>query len=179
MNFILDNLFIIIIAASGLVQWWRSTQEAKRERENPSGGEEYCPQHLEEFLEQAERRLSRPAVPPPLPMVGGLPPQPSFDRNPAPALKKSRPTSEAKAFVMAPHYAEEALEAELARQALIAEQLSGIKQARKKQAPMQTTQRDKAPAVASGSLRDRLKNRLEIRQAFVLKEILDKPVGLR
>lgn len=178
MDFIFDNLIIIIIAASGLVQWWKSTQEAKRERENPQP-EEYLPPELEELLEQMERKPARPAVPPPLP-AGANPVPPSFDRSPVPTLKKAnRPTSEAKAFVNAPHYVEEAQQAELARQAAIAEQLSGLKQARKKQEVIQSAQREKVKTVVSGSIRDRLKNRSELRQAFVLKEFLDKPVGLR
>lgn len=180
MDFILDNIYFIIIAAAGLVQWWKATQEAKKERENPSQSEEYMPRELEEFLEQAERRHVRPAVPPPLPH-GANPVPPSFERSPVPSLKKAnRPTSEAKAFVKAPHYIQEAQEAELARQAAIAEQLSGLKQAKKnKQETIQTANREKAKTVVSGSIRDRLKNRSELRQAFVLKEFLEKPVGLR
>jgi hypothetical protein len=179
MNFILDNIYIIVIAAAGLVQWWKSTQDAKKERENQHLPEEYSRKQLEEFQEQAERRHSRPTAPPPLPR-GSNPVPPSFDRSPTPALKKSRPTSEAKAFVMAPHYQEEALQAELERQAAIAEQLSGLKQARKKQEVILRSKREKAkPAMVSGSIRDRLKNRSELRQAFVLKEFLEKPLGLR
>lgn len=179
MDFIFDNLIIIIIVASALAQWWKSTQEAKKERENPYQPDSDIPRDLEEFLEQVERKQSRPAVPPPLP-PGANPVPPSFDRSPVPTLKKAnRQTSEAKAFVNAPHYQEEALQAELARQAAIAEQLSGLKQTKKKQEAIQTAKREKAKTVVSGSIRDRLKNRSELRQAFVLKEFLDKPAGLR
>ncbi|MES2980688.1 MAG: hypothetical protein V4727_00110 [Verrucomicrobiota bacterium] len=179
MDFIKDYIFIIIIVASALAQWWKSTQEAKKERENPYQPDSHIPRELEDLLEQVERKHPRPAVPPPLPR-GANPVPPSFDRSPVPALKKAnRPTSEAKAFVNAPHYQEEALQAELARQAAIAEQLSGLKQAKKKQEVLLTAKREKAKTVVYGSIRDRLKNRSELRQAFVLKEFLDKPVGLR
>jgi type IV secretory pathway VirB10-like protein len=179
MDFIFDNLIIIIIAASGLVQWWKSTKEAKQERENQPQSEEFAQRELEEFLEQAERRHSRPAVPPPV-SHSKPPTLPSFERTPAPALKKaSQYSTEAKAFINAPHYEEEALQAELARQAAIAEQLSGLKQSKKKHKSTQTTRRSQTKSVVSSSIRDRLKNRSELRQAFVLKEFLEKPVGLR
>ncbi len=175
MDFIFDNIYFFIIAAAGVAQWIKARKESKETQESDS----HIPRELEEFLEQAERRHSRPAVPPPLP-VGNHPVPPSLDRSPAPALKKSnRPTSEAKAFVNAPHYIEEAQQAELARQAAIAEQLSGLKQAKKKQEVLLTAKREKPKTVVSGSIRDRLKNRAELRQAFVLKEFLEKPVGLR
>lgn len=173
MDFVLNNIYIIILAAAGLAQWWKSTQDAKKERESQKPTEEYFPK-------QEERRHSRPVVPPPLP-AGARPVSPKMDRSPTPMLKKaSKPTSEAKVFVNAPHYIEEAQQAELARQAAIAEQLSGLKQARKnKQEAIQAAKREKAKPVVSGSIRDRLKNRSELRQAFVLKEFLEKPVGLR
>ncbi len=174
MDFVFDNIYIIVFVAAGLVQWWKATQNAKKEREEEQRTKKYFSGQVE------ERRHSRPAVPPPLP-AGAHPVPPSFDRSPVPSLKKvNRPTSEAKAFVNAPHYIEEAQQAELARQAAIAEQLSGLKQARKnKQEAIQTAKREKAKTVVSGSIRDRLKNRSELRQAFVLKEFLEKPVGLR
>ncbi len=179
MDFVLNNIYIIIIAAAGLVQWWKSTQDAKKERENQPPSQEYFPREVEEFLEQVERKNSRPVVPPPLP-AGARPVPPKMDRSPAPMLKKAnKPTSEAKAFINAPHYVEEAQQAELARQAAIAEQLSGLKQAKKNQQEILTAKREKAKTVVSGSIRDRLKNRSELRQAFVLKEFLEKPVGLR
>lgn len=174
MDLILDNIYFIIIAAAGLVQWWKTTQNAKKEREEEQRTKKYFSGQVE------ERRQSRPVVPPPLP-AGANPTPPKLDRSPAPMLKKvDRAAAEAKAFVNAPHYIQEAQAAELARQAAIAEQLSGLKQARmNKQEAIQVEKREKAKTVASGSIRDRLKNRSELRQAFVLKEFLEKPVGLR
>lgn len=178
MDFIFDNIYIIIIAAAGLAQWWKSTQDAKKERENQPS-EEYLPQDVQEFLEQVGKRQPRAVVPPPLPK-GASPVPPRMDRSPTPMLKKAhKPTSEAKAFINAPHYIEEEQQAELARQAAIAEQLQGLRQVRKNQEVVLTEKREKAKVVVSGSIRDRLRNRSELRQAFVLKEFLDKPVGLR
>lgn len=179
MDFIFDNIFIIILAASGLVQWWKSTQEAKKERENQRYPEAYDPEELEEFLGQAERRHARPAVPPPLPTAGESQVMPGVERNRVPTLKRSQSIPEAKAFTRAPHYQQEH-EEELARQAALAEQLSGLKKVKKKQEPVLGNSRKKTTKpFVGGSLRDRLSNRRELRQAIVLKEILDKPIGLR
>lgn len=179
MDFVIDNIYFIIIAAAGLVQWWKSTQDAKKERESHPQSEEYLPREVEEFLEQVERRQSRPVVPPPLP-AGAKPVPPRLDRSPVPNLKKAnRPAAGSRLTVTVPSFVEEAQQAELARQAAIAEQIKSLKQAKKNQETVLTTKREKTKTVVSGSIRDRLKNRSELRQAFVLKEFLEKPVGLR
>lgn len=172
-DLIIDNLFILIIVASGLVKWWTDTQEAKRARENPQQGQEFDPEELEDLFEEAERRHSRPAVPPPLP-TSQSGPLPGVDRSPVPNLK--RKTTESSTFVPT-----SGVEAELARQALLAEQLKGLKLAKQAgdSTPVFGQQRKKVTAAPTGSLRSRLANRRELRQAFVLKEILEKPIGLR
>ena len=176
MDFIFDNLIILIIIASGIVKWMISTKEAKEERENQPPPIEYDEQELEEFIEQAERRQARAAVPPPLPM-GESQPLPGVERSPVPDLK--RKSSEPPPVVVATD-----IEDELARQASLAEQLKGLKQA--KQAPtariarLATDVRKKpGSSSAPGSLRSRLSSSRELRQAFVVKEILEKPIGLR
>lgn len=73
---------------------------------------------------------------------------------------------------------------ELERQQRMQEQLRSLKKERT--ASSSTSQpRRKTPAVkpaaavASTSIRSRLKNRSELRRAIVMREILDPPVGLR
>lgn len=179
MEFVLDHIYWIIIAAAGLVQWWRSTQEAKQERENHRPSDEYLPKKVEEFLEQMERRQPKPATPPPLPRKS-QPTPPRLDRAPAPSLKKvNPPNTGSRLSASVPHHIQQAQQAELDRQAAIAEQIKNLKQAKKNQEAAQTAKREKQQPVASGSIRDRLKNRSELRQAFVMKEFLEKPVGLR
>ena len=186
MDFIFDNIIILIIAASGLARWWKATQDAKKERENPVEFEseskfeseyQYDAEELEEFIEQAERRQARAAVPPPLP-VGqhqaevkpSLPPV--LQRSRKPEIEEFDPFSEADDH-----------EKELARQAALAKRLSGLKEARKaREAPQDIrSSGPKKPRVKTpiGGLRSRLRSRQELRQAIVIKEILDKPVGLR
>jgi len=175
MDFIFDNLIILLIVASGLVKWWTTTQEAKRERENPPPTEEYDPGELEDFLEQAARNDPRPAVPPPLP-ANQSGPMPGVERSPVPNLRK-------KSSEPPPLVEMSGVQAELARQAALAEQLKGLKQAKQartaKLAPILGERKKSALAGNTGSLRSRLGNRRELRQAIVLKEILDKPIGLR
>jgi hypothetical protein len=179
MDFIFDNIYIIAVAAAALAQWWKSTQEAKQEREKEYRQEESLPQDYEEFVEEAKRRQARPAVPPPLPPNSPRP-QPSFERNPAPTLKRQQAGPPAQPTQShAAQYAS-AVEAELARQAAISEQLRELKETRKRKTEAaETAKREGAAVAVSGSLRERLKHPTEIRNAFVLKEILDKPISLR
>ena len=168
MDFIFENIIWFIAAAAGLVQWWKSTQEAKEEARRETHEHEYDPGELEEFLEQAERANPRPAVPPPLPMETTVAP---------PALRRSVP--EAPARESNPYQGNAG---ELERQAKLAEQMKLLKQSKKhrnlEDSPI-SNPGWKKPVETTGSLRGRLQNRRELRQAFVLKEILEKPVGLR
>lgn len=164
MDFIFDNIYWLVIAAAGIVQWWKSTQEAKEEaRRNAEG---YRPDEIEEMVAQAERAHPRPAVPPPIPQAA-----------PAPALRRRGQEVPVREFN--PYQANSG---ELERQAKLAEQMKLLKQAKKQrsldESPVSASRRKK-PVESTGSLRGRLQNRRELRQAFVLKEILEKPLGLR
>ncbi len=169
MDFIFDNIIWFIAAAAGLVQWWKATQEAKEEARRETHEHEYDPAELEEFLEQAERTHPRPAVPPPLPQAAPVPAS-------APTMR--RRSQEAPPLEFQPM---EGVSTELERQAKLAEQLKQAKRQRSlDQAPVSASRRKKpVTAESAGTLRGRLQNRRELRQAFVLKEILEKPVGLR
>ena len=172
MNFILDNIIWLLAAAAGIVQWWKSTQEAKAEREL---AEEIRRRRLAEASDEYEeepqypRTGPRPAVPPPLPTSAPpvIPPQ----RRAARSVPEGIPV----AFSDASE--------ELARQQALAEQVRELKKSKRNREGGGA--RISRPAVpqkagpAPSSLRARLSNKRELRQAFVLKEILDKPVGLR
>jgi len=168
MDFVFDNIIWLIAAAAGLVQWWKSSQEAKDERRRNTP--EYDAEELEEFLEQAEPAHPRPAVPPPLPDAAPAP-------SPAPFLRRRGAES--------PPVTVDLLQgnsAELERQASLAEQMKLLKQAKRQHSLEESSMlayQKRKPVEVSTSLRGRLKNRMELRQAFVLKEILEKPVGLR
>ena len=170
MDFIIDNIYLLILAAAGIAQWLKATQEAKKERENPQPKEdEFSLEELEEFIGQAERHHP---VPPPLPTNDGGP-MPGVERSPVPNLKKTNGP---------PSIAEMSRdEGELARQEAIATQLKGLRQAKQARvAKLSTDKKEKGGSASRpGTLRSRLGNRRELRQAIVLREILDKPVGLR
>lgn len=167
MDFIFDNIYWLVIAAAGIVQWWKSTKEAKAAKEEERGNaRDFTPEELEEFFEEVEQAHSRPAVPPPLPQAA-----------PAPVLRRN--ASEPPPLEFDPY---EGISGELDRQAKLAEQVNQLKQAkrpRKREEAPTATSRRKKPVESTGSLRGRLQNRRELRQAFVLKEILEKPIGLR
>ncbi len=172
MDFILDNIIWLLAAAAGIVQWWKSTQEAKAER---ALAEEIRRRRMEEATDgyeeepQYPRTAPRPAVPPPLPASGppAIPPQRRAGRSVPEGIPVDFPEPSG----------------ELARQQALAEQVRELKKTKRNRegGGMRVTR----PAVpqkagpAPSSLRARLSNKRELRQAFVLKEILDRPVGLR
>ena len=77
--------------------------------------------------------------------------------------------------------------AELQRQAAIKEKLKQAKRVKREQVMFgekrkrgQVDVREKASVLAGGgTVRERLRNKGELRRAFVLKEVLEKPVGLK
>lgn len=161
MDFILENIYWLVFAAAGLVQWWKSTKEAKEAEEEARRNP---PEPVsEEWIEDGEWVNPRPAVPPPLPRAA---PPPALRRN----LAQEPPVVPVNS-------------GELERQAKLAEQMRLLKQVRRgrsrEEAPFPRESANESPVEAAVSLRGRLRNRREIRQAFVLKEILDKPIGLR
>ena len=168
MDFIIENIYWLVFAAAGLVQWWKSTQEAKEERRRSE--REIDPADLEEMIEQAERCHPRPAVPPPLPQATSVPaPPPVLERRTTPPPVVIPPLKDG-------------VSTELERQAKLAEQMKRLqleKRQRSREANAIATAGRKKQSQPVGSLRGRLQNRRELRQAFVLKEILEKPVGLR
>jgi hypothetical protein len=204
MDFLLENIYLLIFVAAGIAQWVNSRREAKKaemeearhRREHPQPLEEeedvFGPDfdfgELQENLErELERRAPAPATPPPLPTAttttsGG--PLPGVERTPAPALRRNPPPQPQMETTQAPSK----FEAELARQASMLEQVRIFKQA-KTAKTLEDAAALKARAAYGGaavaraaggtSLRARLRNGRELKQAFVLKEVLEKPVGLR
>ncbi len=201
MDFILDNLYLLIFAAAGIAQWVNSQREAKkaemeahRRREQPEELEEeedvFGPdfdfgETQENHEREVERRAPAPATPPPLPSTttvtssGPLSgpersPVPSLRRNPAPQIELTAVPSR--------------FEEELARQAEMLEQVRVFKQAKsakslEEAAALKTSSAYALAASGRGTgetgLRARLRNTRELKQALVMKEVLDKPVGLR
>ncbi|MEP2775674.1 MAG: hypothetical protein ABJQ29_04345 [Luteolibacter sp.] len=164
MDFIFDNIIWFVMAAAGLVQWWKSTQEAKMEQAAEEARRREA-RDYEEFIEEAEMRLPKAAVPPPLP-AGGAAQAPELRRSNKRAVADAPPLPD--------------MGSELERQALLAEQIREFKRAKKTRSPV-FDHRKKVKPTTTGSIgvKARLGNRRELKDAFVLKEILEKPVGLR
>ena len=171
MDFFFDNVFVIILLFVGAISQWLKARGEARQSQDPG----YDPADLEEMMQEAERHYSRPAVPPPLP-PNAFPQPPGSVIAPTPALRrKSREAEPAPtAFDTA---------SELARQQQLADKLREMKRTRGAREigdsllPQKRPGRD-VSSTSGVSLKSRLGNRKELRQAFVLKEILEKPVGL-
>ena len=172
MDIILDNIFLIILLLVGAISQWIKARADARQEQDPG----FDPSELEEMIEEAERRQARPAVPPPLPPAAFPLPHGS---SVAPAPNLRRASREA---VAPPAAAAFDTSSELARQEQIAEQLKELKRsrgARETGDALIPRHRDRRASPAGASLHARLGNRQELRQAFVLKEILEKPMALR
>jgi hypothetical protein len=169
MDFISEYFYIIILIVGAIAQWMKSRSESRKENGPRNDAED-----LEEMMERAERRQSRPAVPPPLERPLSPPPLPGAGHSPVPELRrKSR--EGAPAFDTS---------GELARQHALAEKLRELKQAKAvkmvgETPPTRVRSVGSATHSAGLGLKARLRDRKELRQAFVLKEILEKPVALR
>lgn len=174
MDFILDNIFIIILLFVGAIsQWLKSRGEAAQDKD-PG----FDPTDFEEMIEEAERRQSLPAVPPPLPSPVFNRPQQGPAATPVPALRRSQREA------ARPAAATYDSGAELARQEGLAKELKEMKRAKGARATADQAIPRIRPAGTSGpiaatTLNARLRSRRELRQAFVLREILEKPLGLR
>lgn len=164
MSFVFDNLIWLLAAAAGLVQWWKATQEAKEEKQRER---EFQPTEIEEFEVVPKRRLARTILPPRMPDMVPTPP---------PILRRSAPEP----FVVRTP-ANEINARELEAQTRLAEQLHQFNKERrdKKREESPISASPKQLVASSLSLQGELRSRKEIRKAFVLKEILERPLGLR
>lgn len=149
MSWILEHLQLVLIVGLGLAGWLKSRYDAQQAAE----------EHEEEEIMPPPLRR-----PPPMPQkVKAVP------RDAVPAV----PVQDL---------------GELRRQQELADRLRVIRDARKERKPiagMATASRSRlapvrgAVAVTGMPLRARLHNSAEVRAAVVLREVLDRPVGLR
>lgn len=172
MDFIFDNIIWFVAAAAGLVQWWKSTQDAKAEQKAAEERQREM-ESYEEFVEDVESSLPKAAVPPPLPAGGGEP-MPGMGRSPVPDLRRRERREVAEAAPLPE------MNSELERQAALAEQIRELKRAKNASRPaFNNRKQKKVETGGGGGLKARLRNGRELKDAIVLKEILEKPVGLR
>ena len=183
MQWIFDNLQILI-AGAALVAYWlnnmrQAKEEAARERQEAEAEVEdhFGPDFDFGTPEEATppRQNTPPPAPPPKPQAG-----------PPPILRPTRAASPPPAVLSA-------VETEMARQQALQERLRQVREARQTRTTATTTGGAAAtqarvtgrtatspatPASASASLARRLRDRQEIRRAIVLREILGPPPGL-
>lgn len=154
-QFIIDNIKILIFVGAAVLWVIGKIAEAKKKQQEPQD-EPWSPEEDDGYDYEDERQPDfqpyHPAVPPPLPRAVAPPVLPAEDR-------------------------------ELARQRAMQERLSALrkertsvaKAARKPKMAKTTT----TPTASPSLLKERLRNRTELRRAIVMREILDPPVGLR
>jgi type IV secretory pathway VirB10-like protein len=154
-EFITNNIKLLIFAGAAVLWVIGKISEARKNKEEQTQQEqEPWSQDDDEYdYDEHEEPVPPPyrtSVPPPLPRAVAPPVLPSDDR-------------------------------ELARQRAMQERLSALRKERTAvskaaRKPAKTTAQ---PMVSPSSLKDRLRDRRELRRAIVMREILDPPVGLR
>ncbi len=202
MDWIFDNLQILFVVAAGVAYWINSMRQAKEEAENernqpPVDLEEVfgpdfdfdAPPPRGEEPQQTEVFLPPPVAASPPPIPSQAPKSSQRERRDFPQASPSpqRPKS--------PHQpgGQEAVNAELERQRHLEERIRALRQKRDsrssgaaatqrsvvaKRAAKQGGVPDVEPIALDG-IRSRLRSSREARRAVVLREILDKPVGMR
>ncbi len=174
MDFISEYIYVVILIVGAIAQWLKSRSEkAENERVEQTIRERQA-QQMEEAANAPHANSPRPAVPPPLPSA----PLPGVERSPVPQLRKMGstppPVPGGLDGVLALQHAE------MERQQAIVDRVNEFKLA-KKSNPMEIVPKRKPSASRAtvGTIASRLGSHRELRQAFVLKEILEKPIGLR
>lgn len=161
MDWLLEHLQLVILAGLGLAGWLKTRYDAQQAESDESGTD---------FPTQPPA-MPRPFVPPPLERSTRQPPP----------LRSTSPAIPAAA---------QDFSEELRRQQEIEDRLRAIRASRSNKAVSTGgAVATRARIAARGkeqtarppitTLRQRLHNRAEIRAAIVLREILDRPVGLR
>jgi len=155
MDIILDNLKLIIGVAVAF--FWIIGKISESKKASQQQRDEQEPWQPDEDYENWEPEAAQGGQPPPIPYgrTGAPPPLPMFVA---------------------------ASEEELNRQRVMQEKLAALRSQRNaassaKKAPGKKTVVPAAPA--SLSIKARLRDRKEVRRAFVMREILDPPVGMR
>jgi len=155
MDFIFDNIKILIFVGAAVLWVVGKIAEAKKKQQEQQQGQPWSPADDDGYdydeAPQSAPPPYRPMVPPPLPRAAVAPPDfPSEDR-------------------------------ELARQRAMQERLSALRKERTavSKASKKPVKAKAAPMVSPSSLKARLRDRRELRRAIVMREILDPPVGLR
>jgi hypothetical protein len=152
MNFLFENLQIVVIVAailfSGLQKLWE--MKRKREEEQPWEPQEEDFRPIEDFQPAVPMEdLPRRVVPPPLAR---------YVPAPEPELERQKKMEERLKAVRA------------AKSAGTAKPAASAKSKSKNVAP---------PLVSPSKLRDRLRDPKEVRRAIVMREILGPPLGLK
>jgi len=173
MDWIFDNLQIVLLVVIGIVSVLKSLLDAKakkqqEDQEDQEGQEQSYPEEYFEPEEEIYQPQSQPSVPPPLQWGGGGGPPPLREAGYEAAV------------------ANEAAKALKHQQdlALRLQQIRETKATTTGGAAATRARIDNRGAVKVASqvpvgIRARLKNPAEVRRAFVMREILDPPVSLR
>lgn len=150
MDFLTDNLFLILLLLGGAFsQWLKSRHDAQQEQQNRPG--EAPPERYE--------------------------PEPTYQKKHAkpPSLPVQKKPNSAPLFDVEEELARQA---ELSEKIQQLQYEKRLQQSENKKSP--SAELPQAPsALPQTSLRSTLRQRVELRKAIVLKEIFDKPLSLR
>lgn len=185
MDFIFDNIYIVVLIAAAVAQWLNSQREARkaeREQDEPSVDIEEIFGPDFDFGEPPQQRLPSQSVPPPIRRSEAAVPPPLFRaEQQAPPIAPQRQSDQPLPTVAS------AAQTELARQNEMMEKLRLIKESRPPQQSggaraTRKFMKQRAGGVISEAgvaIGARLRDPEELRRAILMREILGPPITLR
>lgn len=196
MDWIFDNLQIVLAVAAAFAYWLTQRKQAEQEEEERGADQEQFPTRVDDELgdeararrirEEIRRKIAERSAGAPMPPLVAPDPPPLYRQEAEPPSPRPQPqpkSTEAPAPVRAD---EDPWKSVWASQQKLQDQMQALAETRRKAAQftgprlaVPPPQPAVAVALPGGSLRAELGDRDRLRRAIILREVLGPPVGLR
>ncbi|MBW7895286.1 MAG: hypothetical protein H3C27_09255 [Opitutaceae bacterium] len=194
MDWIFDNLQIVLAVAAAFAYWLTQRKQAEQEENEERGPEtEQFPTRVDGELadeerarrirEEIRRKIAERAGGMPLPPPAVPEPPPLYRREPEPQPVRPRPQPVPVEPQASAPQAEDPWKSVWVQQQKLQEQMKALADTRRKAnefvSPQAATAPKSVPLVRGVSLREELGDRDRLRRAIILREVIGPPVGLR
>lgn len=195
MDWIFDNLQIVLAVAAAFAYWLTQRKQAQQEGEEEQDpppeqfptrvdGELADQERARRIREEIRRKIAERAGGMPVPPPAAPEPPPLYRREPELQPAQPRPQPAPVQPQVSPGQPEDPWKSVWASQQKLQEQMQALSDARRKAAEFVSPQMAAAapkpvPVVRGMSLRTELADRDRLRRAIILREVLGPPVGLR
>ena len=195
MDWIFDNLQIVLAVAAAFAYWLTQRKQAEQEGDEERGPEaEQFPTRVDGELADEERarrirdeirrKIAERSGGLPIPPPAEAEPPPLYRREPEPPPVRPRPQPMPVEPQVAARQEEDPWKSVWAQQQKLQEQMKALNDARRKAKEFVNPQTAavaprSVPLVRGASLREELGDRDRLRRAIILREVIGPPVGLR